>query len=552
MAELTGVAASPGVGLGRAHLVRSALALPVEPTSTDVPADAERLGAAIRDVAAAYDERAARASGEAAEILSAVGMMARDPDLEEAAIGRMWDGQGPVGAILDASDAAATALEQSDSPYLAARGSDVRAVGRQVAQELLGIHSGLDEVPPASVVVADELAVSDLLELGRGGVIVALVTTGGAISSHLGIVARMLGIPAVFAVADALEQIPEGTQLLVDGEAGAIHPEPSTETIERVRSAAASLVDLEALEDLRTTDGIRIELAANIAGRAELDRALERGAEAVGLLRTELLYLARETAPSEDEQAEIYADLADRLEGRRLVIRTFDFGADKPCPFLDQPTTPNPALGIRGIRLAHLQVGLLDTQLRAIARATGPGRRLAVMAPMIATVEEAHWFRERVAAADPTGALEVGAMIEVPSAVFLAGDLAASLDFLSVGSNDLSQYLHAADREVDRLAGLLDVFSPSLLRAMRYLGREAEGHGAWVGVCGEAAADPLWALAAIGAGARELSMSPGALGRVRTAVEGTDLARCKAVLEAACAATDAASARLAAGRAATG
>lgn len=550
MTELTGVAVSPGIGIGPAHLVHSSLALPAEEPRADPAADVERLRAAIGSVAATYEERAGRASGEAAEILTAVGMMAGDPDLEEAAIARLADCGGPAAAILEASEVAAGTLERSDSAYLAARGSDVREVGRQVARELLGIRSGLEDVPPGSVIVADEVAVSDLLELGRGGAVAALVTTGGAISSHLGIVARMLGIPAVFAVPDALGRIGEQQRVLVDGEVGAIHVDPSPETIERVRTTAASLIDLEALEDLETQDGVRVELAANIAGSAELERALERGAEAVGLLRTELLYLDRKTAPSEDEQAAIYTKLADRLAGRRLVIRTFDFGADKPCPFLDQPPTPNPALGIRGIRLARVQVGLLDTQLRAIARAAGPGRRIAVMAPMVATVEEADWFLGRVAAADPSGALEVGAMIEVPSAVFLGSDLAARLDFLSVGSNDLAQYLHAADREVDRLAGLLDPFSPALLRAVRHLGRETEGHGAWIGVCGEAAADPLWALAAIGAGVRELSMSPGALGRVRAAVAATDLARCAAVLDAACGATDPASARLAAAGAA--
>ncbi len=543
MTELSGVAVSPGFGVGRARLVRSALPALTGSATDDPEADAERLLAAIEDVASFYDARSARNQGEAADILSAVAMMARDPDLEETARARVEAGEGPAEAVVAASEAFAGALEESGSPLLAARGVDVREVGRQVARTLLGVASSWAELPPDCVIVADDVAVSDLLEHGRGNGVVGLVTTGGASSSHLGIVARMLGIPAVFGVSDALERITEGDRLAVDGDGGVIHVEPDGEAIARLEAAVAIPLDLDALEALTTSDGVRVELAANIAGAAELGRALERGAEGVGLLRTELLYLGRETPPGEDEQAELYASLADQLRGRRLVIRTFDFGADKPCPFLAQPTTSNPALGLRGIRLARAHVGLLETQLRAIARAAGPGRRIAVMAPMVATIEEAEWFAARVASADPAGALEVGAMIEVPSAVLLAAELADRLDFLSIGTNDLAQYLHAADREVGELAPLLDVFSPALLRAVRHLCREAEGRGAWIGVCGEAAADPLWALAAVGAGVRELSMSAAALGAVRTAVAGTDVKTCTAMLEAACRATDPPSAR---------
>ena len=286
-------------------------------------------------------------------------------------------------------------------------------------------------------------------------------------------------------------------------------------------------------------------MAANVGTKIELRAALAAGAEGVGLLRTELAYLDRSTPPDEAEQAGALCELVALLDGRRLVVRTFDFGADKPVPFLDVPGGPNPALGVRGIRLAQRHPDLLDTQLRAVVRAAAGGP-VAVMAPMVATLTEAEWFVERVTAAggDDAG-VEVGVMVEVPSAVLIAQALARELAFLSIGTNDLTQYLHAADRQEGALAGLQDPFSPAVLAAVVTVARAGEAHGAWVGVCGEAAGDPEWALLAVGLGVRELSMGAASLDGVRAALAGRDLQACRQAAERALAASDADAARAA-------
>jgi phosphotransferase system enzyme I (PtsI) len=258
------------------------------------------------------------------------------------------------------------------------------------------------------------------------------------------------------------------------------------------------------------------------------------------------MYVDAGEPPSVAHQAEAFGAIADALGGGRLVIRTFDFGADKPVPFLDVDPEPNPALGIRGLRFGVAHPKLFADQLTAVAEAAhgGSDRRLAVMAPMVATVDEADWFLSEVARAGCEG-VEVGIMVEVPSAVFLAPELADRLDFFSIGTNDLTQYLHAADRLAGPLAGLQDPFSPAVLRAVDQVCRGAEGE-AWVGVCGEAGGDPAWALVAVGLGVAELSMGADALLPVKAALRRTSLATCREAARAALAAADAAAARAAA------
>jgi phosphoenolpyruvate-protein phosphotransferase (PTS system enzyme I) len=292
-----------------------------------------------------------------------------------------------------------------------------------------------------------------------------------------------------------------------------------------------------------TTDGRRVELGVNVGGVAELRAARRLGAASVGLYRTELAYLRSAAPPSEEELAAALREMTGVLAGGRLVVRTFDFGADKLPAFLaGDPAEANPALGVRGIRLARRHPDLLTAQLRAVTRAAGGGR-LAVMAPMVATVEEAEWFLAACREAGCVAAgVEVGAMVEVPAAVLAAGELAARLDFLSIGTNDLCQYLHAADRQEGALSALQDPFAPALLRAVRMVTEAAAGR-AWVGVCGEAAADPLWAAVAVGLGVDELSMSGPDLGAVQDALGARSSADCAAAARAALGAADPGEAR---------
>lgn len=290
----------------------------------------------------------------------------------------------------------------------------------------------------------------------------------------------------------------------------------------------------------------RVELAANVSSVAELAVALEHGAEGVGLFRTELAYLGRTTAPTTADLERELTGMMDLLAGRRLVVRTFDFGADKAVPFILERPGPNPALGVRGLRLAREHPQLLEDQLAAVATAAGRGP-VAVMAPMVSTPEEAAWFVERVrSATGPDASIEVGVMVEVPSAALLAAEIAAVVDFMSVGTNDLLQYLHAADRQEGALASLQDPYSPALLRALDAVCRGAQSFDAWVGVCGEAASEPGWALLAVGLGVAELSMSWRSLPAVRAALAVVTWHECRAAAEQALAAGTPAEVRAAA------
>jgi phosphotransferase system enzyme I (PtsI) len=358
------------------------------------------------------------------------------------------------------------------------------------------------------------------------------------------VIARALGIPAVVGVRGIVEAAVDAHDVGVNGTTGEVVLDPDDATLgaleaarrehrsrrERLRFASGS-------GPVLTADGAHIEVAANISGVEELSAALADGAEGVGLLRTELLYKGRRTPPSEEEQVTLLRDIRRLLGARRLVVRTFDIGADKHVPFLPVRPERNPELGVRGLRLAQLHPDLLDTQLRAIAATAALGPT-AVMAPMVATVEEARWFVDRVSANGVPASVEVGVMVEVPALALMTDRLAAHVDFVSIGTNDLAQYLFAADRRDEVMSGLLDPFTPALLRAVAAVCRGADGQ-AWVGVCGEAASDPAWAVLAVGLGVTELSMQGVAVPEVRAALKAVTLDRCR---EAALAALDAAGA----------
>jgi phosphotransferase system enzyme I (PtsI) len=539
MKRLRGVAASPGARRGPAAVVAAgSVSLPDAPVEDPV-SEATALEKAMETVATGLEARAAAQGGELSEILEAQAAMARDPELLAGAQRLIKERALPGGrAVMEAGEEYALALEASDSDYMAARAQDVRDVCRRVAAGLAGETSQLALKAP-SVVVAKELMPADVADLDLH-LVRAFATEGGSRTSHTAIVARSLGVPAVVGVDGLVSAIANGMLVGVDGDSGTVYLDPDPKTTEMLdrRSAerAAHIEELRTIagdEPAATKDGTRVEIAANIASLPELQAALESGAEGVGLLRTELSFLDRARPPSEQEQSRLFADMAALLDDRRLVIRTFDIGADKPAPFLDTEEEENPALGVRGIRLARRHPDILSAQLNAAVRTVGGRARVAVMAPMVSNLEDARWFAEQVEAAGGRAAgVEVGVMIEVPSVVFLMPELASLLDFVSIGTNDLTQYLHAADRVQGSLAGLQNPFSPALLRAVAHICAGADAK-AWVGVCGEAAADPGWALLAVGMGVRELSMDAASIFEVKAALRRITLEECRAAAEEA-------------------
>jgi phosphotransferase system enzyme I (PtsI) len=551
---LAGIAASPGSCVAAAFRHDpAALELPTG-TVADPAVEASALEAALEAIAGELDARAAEASGPLAEVLSAQALMARDPDLLGGAREMVAAGTPAARAVVDAGERYAAVLAASDSEYLAARAEDVRDVVRRTARALIGAaDDGLPVLAEPAVVVARDIAPADVAELDLS-LVRGIVTEEGSRTSHTTIVARALGVPAVVGVPGLLSAVRDGESVGVDGDRGVVHVDPDPDEAAaldgRARAAAERRARLERLlADAHhgTRDGHVVECAANVGSAAEVQAAVGAGADGVGLFRTELLYLDRTTAPTRDEQEREFGAALAALGDRPLVVRTFDFGADKPVAFLTTSPSPNPALGVRGLRLARVHPELLDDQIAALAGATrAAGRRAALMAPMVTTVEDAAWFGERVRAVAGDGVLEIGAMVEVPSAVLLADELTAVLDFVSIGTNDLGQYLHAADRQEGALAELQDPFSPALLRAVERVADAGRRHDAWVGVCGEAAGDPLWAAVAAGLGVTELSMGAGALLEVRAALAQVALEDCKTAALRALAAGDAAAARAAA------
>jgi phosphotransferase system enzyme I (PtsI) len=548
--KIEGMAASPGACVGPAVLlVTDQLDLPTGPIEQR-ESEISSLEKSLETTAQQLEKRSSESSGELAEVLEAQAMMARDPELSEAARKAIQnDGTPAARAIVDAAETFAEALASSDSEYMAARATDVRDVAELIARDLLGMPEvDLAQLQKPSVIVARDVSPADVARLDFE-VVKGFATEEGSRTSHTAIVARSFGVPAVVAAAGLVGAVKEGDVVGVDGDAGVVYVEPDTVLVGELesRSERRALAQQElASADVvhtRTNDGHEVELAVNVGSLKELETARRMGARAVGLLRTELVFFDRQEAPTEKEHTELLTAMASLLDGGRLVIRTFDFGADKPMPFLDVTGTSDSALGVRGIRLARAQPELLEAQLRAIATVADSGARIAVMVPMVATTEEVDWFVDRARECGVVDAgAELGAMVEVPSAVFLGTELAARLDFLSLGTNDLVQYLHAADRREGSLAPLQDPFAPALLRAVDMV-CDAAGEGAWIGVCGEAAADPAWALAAIGLGVTELSMGAGSLADVHAAIGAVTMDDCSRMAQRILLAEDASEAR---------
>ncbi len=550
MSELRGV----GIGLGVAQGPVARMSEPAPPPSDEpstLPVDEEsaRVREAVMAVARELEERGAKAGGAARDVLEAQAMMAEDPSLADEITSRIAGGRTAEWAVFDAFASFRDQLSAMGG-YLGERAADLDDVAQRVIARLRGEPApGVPDPGHPFVLVAKDLAPADtaLLDLDK---VLALVTTEGGPTSHTAILAREKSIVAVVGAVDAAS-LRDGEMVIVDAAAGVVTTEPTREELERAQNRAAVRASAASapITDGALADGTPVPLLANLGNPDAAAEAVALGAEGVGLFRTEFLFLGANQAPTVEQQREAYTKLLAAFPGKKVVVRVLDAGADKPLAFLNDAHEENPALGLRGIRALRASEDILREQLTALAEAdAATDADLWVMAPMVATVEEAIYFTD---AARDYGVKTAGVMVEVPSSALMAERILSHADFASIGTNDLTQYTMAADRLLGSVAGLQDPWHPSVLRLIREVGDAGRITGKPVGICGEAAADPLLAVVLVGLGATSLSMAPTALADVRAVLREHTLEDARYIAQAALAADDAGSARSAAQTAAT-
>ena len=536
---LVGVCAAPGVAVGKLVRWDDADLDPPEVASGTSAAESRLLDKALATVDAELNSTVRDASqrgahGEAG-IFAVHRVLLEDPTLLDAARDLISLGKSAGFAWRESIRAQIAVLTKIDDALLAERAADLRDLEKRVLRALGYSNNAARTLPDEAVLVAEEFTPSDLSTLDRTRVTALVMARGGA-TSHAAILARQSGIPALVAVGDALHAIPEGTQVVVDATAGRIEFAPSALDVERARVERTRLAGVReanrrtSQQAATTADGHAVEVAANIATLEDAKTAVENGADAVGLLRTELLFIHRATAPTIDEHRQSYQSIVDALAGRTAIIRTLDVGADKEVDYLTLPPEPNPALGLRGIRLAQLRPDLLDDQLRGLL-AVQPLGAVRILLPMVTDVGELIHLRKRIdefaRELGRTDPIEVGVMIEVPSAALLADQLSKHADFLSIGTNDLTQYTLAMDRCQADLAAQADGLHPAVLRLIAATVQGASKHGKWVGVCGALAGDPLAVPLLVGLGVTELSVDPVSVPGIKARVRNLNYQLCQ-------------------------
>ncbi len=536
MRRFQGIGAAPGIAIGQAVIWRREAAV-VDNSSTLGPeAELARLGPALeetrrqlRDLAGMV---AARAGEEEARIFQTHLLLVDDPLLVREIKGNL-ERMRAEEAVRGAVERLAGKFEALEDTYLRERAADIRDVGQRLIGNLSGSLKIAPEASGHGILVARNLTPSEtaLLDCGRT---LAIVTEEGGSTGHAAILARALNLAAVAGVKDVLSHVRAGDWLVVDGATGELLVDPDEETLGRwQRRMDEERLARERLESLRelpavTPDGFRIVLEANIAAPEEAGQALAAGAEGVGVFRTEYLFVNRRTPPSEEEQFEAYRQVLSKMAPRRVVVRTMDIGGDKEVDCWELPEEPNPALGMRGVRLSFARVEDFRCQLRALARAADAGN-LAILLPMITDIDEVR--RTRALIREIHGErIPLGIMIETPAAALLAGELAQEADFFSIGTNDLIQYGLAADRTSQFAGSLYQPFHPAVLRLMNYVALVARQSGKRVAICGEMAADPLAAPLFIAMEMDELSMSPAAIPAVKEAIRTTTKASATVLL----------------------
>ncbi|WIT11252.1 phosphoenolpyruvate--protein phosphotransferase [Paucibacter sediminis] len=540
---LRGVCAAPGLALGQVlRLDRQVAEVPQQGLGLET--EFARLASALKqtreEIGAAMAEAAERQANEERDIYGAHLALADDPELIAATEQAVLRGDSAGHAFRQAIGAQCELLGGLGNALLAERVNDLQDLERRLLAALGHRAAGQPSLGPASILVADDLAPSDLTGLPRA-LLAGLATVHGGATSHVAILARAMGIPALVAMGPALLGLRNGQQVLLDADRGRLCAEPSAAQLSAAQAQLAAQAAQRA-EMLRsadrpaqTLDGQHIEVAANIANEADAREALRCGADGVGLLRTEFLFIDRNEMPDAAEQARAYQAVIDAMQGRPAIIRTMDVGGDKSLPYLSLPSEDNPALGLRGIRSGLAQPELLDAQLRGLL-AVRPLASLRILIPMVAEVGEVLRVRERIEAlAEEMGLAErpqLGVMIEVPSAALLADQLARHVDFFSIGTNDLSQYTLAMDRCHAGLAARLDPMHPALLRLIAMTVEGASQHGKWVGLCGGMASDLEAVPLLLGLGVSELSVSPPLVPGVKARLRTLSRVQCRADVQA--------------------
>ncbi len=549
-----GVPASPGLAIGPLRFYKRSKYV-VEATAIDLEAEKmhlkEAVAAAKVQLNDLYQEVKARSGSGQASIFLAHAEFLEDPELVPAVEAQIATGASAGWAWQQTIEERVNELKQVNDPLIAARAVDLGDVGSRVLNFLA--HR-IDEGPlrPAGPVIllAEDLTPSDTAGLDPAFVL-GFCTAGGGPTSHSAIIARALGIPAVVGAGPALLNQPEGGEAILDGNRGNLYVAPSPTTLAAAREAQKTIEGLREAEKLRCyepalmTDGHRVEVVANIGHAEEAAQAVNAGGEGVGLLRTEFLFLNRISPPTEEEQFAAYREMVQALNGLPLIIRTLDIGGDKAAPYLDMPAEENPFLGVRGIRLCLARPELFRTQLRAIYRAAEYGL-VRIMFPMVSMLEEleaAKTIAAEVRWELGAKAVEIGIMVEVPSAVVMAEEFAQAVDFFSIGTNDLTQYVLAMDRGHPILAKQADGLHPAVLRMVDLTVKAATAAGKWVGVCGGIAGDPLGAVILTGLGVTELSVSIPSIAAIKAQVRRLSLAKAQALARQAVACRTAAEVR---------
>jgi phosphotransferase system enzyme I (PtsI) len=551
--KLAGIAASPGIGLGPAFVLESEelavreFKVQPEAVEREIEFFVKALQLSRRDVAQLRDGIAAELGEHEAAIYDAHLLMLDDPELRRTVAEGITKTRRNAGVVFrDYMSGVAARFERVEDEYLRERRADVLDIERRVLRYLVGGGQRRVGPPGPSVIIAHDIGPSDVAVLDREKVL-GVVTEVGSRTSHSAIVARGRGIPAVVGARGVLEHVKTGEMSLVDGFRGVIELNPDSDTVTRYQARRARLdedqLSLRGLRELpaETTDGHRVDLGANIELLRDLDEVMAAGADGIGLFRTEFFYLDRAELPSEEEQFVAYRMVAERMAPRPVIFRTMDLGGDKVASYLGTTHETNPFLGYRGIRFALHHPEVFRAQLRAIYRASAFGK-VRIMFPMISSLEElrratdlcgevAAELRRTDVAFDP--AIEVGMMVETPSAVWESDLMARIAHFFSIGTNDLTQYTLAMDRDNERLAHLYEPLSPAVLRSIRHTVRSGHEARHWVGVCGEMAGDPRIAVLLVGLGVDELSMSSFDLPRVKAAIRAVSLAQAQRLAEQA-------------------
>lgn len=548
---VAGVTACRGIGTGTAVHV-GGLSLPASLRESRPASMEAELGVAAGALGAVAAELRARGSAAGRplerDVLMAHAEIAGDPALRAAIESEIRAGRTAVQAVVAAGNQFMDRLRAAASAYIRDRVIDVQDICSQLVERLAGSNAetGRIELDQESVVIADVLTPNQLMRLDQAKLKGLVLGSVGA-TSHTVILARSLGIPTILDARDAQTAIAAGDEVIVDGDNGLAlrAAEPGVrryyDVVARTERRRRERLEPIVRQPGRTKDGVRLEVAANASTPAEARAAATRGGEGVGLLRTELLFLDRADAPSEEEQFEAYLGVVEAAGGQTVIIRTLDIGGDKPATYMSIPEEENPFLGCRGIRLYPKHLSLLRAQLRAILRASARGP-VKVMAPMVATVTEAAWFRDQVREAQASlkadgiafdEKIPVGVMIEVPSVSLVIDELVEVVDFFSVGTNDLCQYWMAVDRGNKAVAPLYSARQPSFLRLLAGIVKAARAKGVWIGVCGEMASDRLHLPLLVGMGVNEISVAPGEIMNLKAALTGLESGGCRALFEKA-------------------